>query len=200
MIFTLKNRISLEIDTNNFSAKVVYSPTAKRDIIIPRFFNYKKQNYAITSITEGSFKSNHEIEFISFEEESEIYKIEKNSFFDSSIKKIIFPPSLTEIEEGWNRKADKLTTVIISEKSSHFKYLDKGHHIIIGKSKSSNSNFDVLIFVNKNVHEIRIPSSITHTNSFAFLTCSYLNSIEIPEDSKMLSIEKMRVMVRLSNA
>ena len=47
---TLENRLTLELDSNNFTAHIIESPKTKGNLIIPRSVVFQSKEYDITSI------------------------------------------------------------------------------------------------------------------------------------------------------
>lgn len=58
---TLENRLTLELDSNNFTAHIIESPKTKGNLIIPRSVVFQSKEYDITSIKKYSFLHNKKI-------------------------------------------------------------------------------------------------------------------------------------------
>lgn len=69
-------------------------------LIVPRFAEYQKQEYKITSLS-FSFNS-YKIGFLTFPEDSEVEKFERSCFNGSHIKKLRIPPKLKYLDDGWD--------------------------------------------------------------------------------------------------
>ena len=187
---TIENGVSFELNKNDLTAKIIYSPKARGNVFIPHSIEYQTQEYIITRIEANAFRSNTRIKKLEFSDDSSLLSIGKNSFRKSSIKNISIPTSVEELQEGWCSYTFDLNTVTISPGNPNFKYLDDQQQIIIGKSDKKSENFDVLIFASRNIIEAIIPSQIKHISSFAFNKCTKLQTVFISENSILHSIGK----------
>lgn len=188
MFFTDQNGLTYQLDKSNFTCKIVYSPNVKDDIIVPRSIKYETSDYIITGIEKCSFRKNFSIRSITFSLDSELQAIEKKAFSVSSVSKISFPSSLKELKKGWCEETNYLYNVQISPKDKSYVYLD--NQMIIGKSNSSVDHYDILVFVRRDIEEIKIPSFIKHIDPYAFDGCSKLQSIKFSKESELLSLGK----------
>lgn len=187
---TLENGLTLELDSNNFTAHIIESPKTKGNLIIPRSVVFQSKEYDITSIKKYSFLHNKKIRSIDFAERSSLLLIEEKSFKFSSIKVLHIPSSVEELQEGWCDTTPKLNEVIISPNNPNFKYIDEKQNSIIGKSDKNKEKFDVFIFGCRNIKEVTIPSYIKHISSYSLHLCTSLTKMTISEDSELLSFGK----------
>lgn len=188
MIFSDQNGLTYELNETDFTSKVIYSPKVENDIIIPRAVNFQSSEYTIISIDRDSFRKNFTIRSISFSQDSELQVIEKKAFSVSSIKKISFPPSLKKLKEGWCEETNYLNDIEISPNDKSYSYLD--NKMIIGKSQTENNNYDTLIFVRRDIDDIKIPSFIKYIDPYAFDGCNNLHKIDFSDESELLSLGK----------
>lgn len=182
-----KNGVSYELNKNNFTADIVYSPEAKGNIFIERSINYQSQEYVITSIQKESFKNNNRIFSIEFSKDSELSLICKNSFVNSSIQSISIPSSLEKLEDGWCKKIRGLNQFFLSPDNKIYKYLDADHKIIVKKSNPDEKDYDVLVFACRDIKRIIIPSTIKRICSYA-LSIFSIQKVEFDKNSKLESI------------
>lgn len=76
-IITLKESgLCLELDSDNFTAKIVESPLTKCEDFVPRTINHNSQEYVINSIEERAFEDNEKLKSIIFS-----FKFDRNSSF-----------------------------------------------------------------------------------------------------------------------
>lgn len=68
--------------------------------------------------------------------------------------------------------------------------MDEKHQIIIEKSDPNKEIFDTIIFANRNIKRAIIPNYIKHIKSHSFEYCNELKTIEISEDSELISLCK----------
>ena len=67
-----QHNICYEINENELTAEVTYSPNTKGTIFFPPLIEYESHEYKITNIKEGSFKDNINIKSIEISDQSEI--------------------------------------------------------------------------------------------------------------------------------
>ena len=190
MIETSNNGIFYQLNKKDLTAKVIYSPDAKGQVLIPQFIVYENQKYNITCIGEESFKNNQRIYSIEFDQDSELRSISKSAFSNSSLQSIMIPSKVEALQKGWCYGTPQLNTIILSQVNMFYQYLDEKKQIIIGKSEPSSEIFDTLIFAARNIKKAIIPSFIKHISSYSFSGCKFLSKISISENSELISIEK----------
>lgn len=106
-----------ELNEMDLTASIINSPNiiyANGSIIIPRKITHNSNDYIIRSINQYAFRDNQRVKSIAFSDDSELLKIEQNSFYNSIIESISLPPSLKELKEGWCSFTPKLKNVTIS--------------------------------------------------------------------------------------
>ncbi|KAK8883602.1 hypothetical protein M9Y10_042696 [Tritrichomonas musculus] len=183
-----QHNISYEINENELTAEVTYSPNTKGTIFFPQSIEYESHEYKITNIKEGSFKDNINIKSIEISDQSEIKTISKNAFSRSTIRNLVIPSQVDTLEDGWCHNTFKLILVSISPSNKNFKYLDDEHQIIIGKSDTKGDIFDTIVFANRGIQRATIPKFIKYIRPYAFQNCNQLKTLEIQKDSELVSI------------
>lgn len=183
-----EDELSLEFNDKDYTAKVVNSPYAYGDILIPKIVKYGSNDYIITSISKYAFKDNKNIKSIKFSADSKLTLIEKNAFYGSSIESIYLPPSVNEIEEGWCNSTPKLTTITVSPENSLYQFYDD--KFLLKKSQKDKEEYDVLLFARRDIKQGTIPPFISHICQYCFCDCKGLESIQFSEESKLKSISK----------
>lgn len=155
------------------TAKIVRSPDAAGDIIIPRYFKHKFKQYIITKIDNEAFYQNDKIESISFANDSELESIGKEAFFESTLKHLSLPPTLRHFDPDWNRSTRHLEDIDVA--SSHFAWVDG--KFFLGKSKEG-GDFDTLLFAGRKIEgSITIPACVKFIGPRAFQWCEGITSI-----------------------
>lgn len=185
---TSKDSLNFELNNHNFTAKVIKSPKASGNVIIPRSVTYQNQEFLITKIGKESFFLNTEIKSISFADDSELHTIEKNAFYDSKIEEIYLPSKLAELEEGWCYLTSYLKNISVSSNNNHFKFTENKY--LLSKTNEYQVNFDKLIFARRDIEEAIIPNQIKIIGSFSFSRCNQLKSIDFQPNSQLKSIQK----------
>ena len=125
MELTNSDGISFELNSNNFTASVIYSKDAKESITIPHFITYESNNYHVVKISENSFKDNQNIISIEFPEDSELSLIDNYAFSSSSLQNILIPSHVSKIGEFCFSECNNLQTVEFSPQSE-LKTIGKG--------------------------------------------------------------------------
>lgn len=124
---------------------------------------------------------------VEIHQKSQLKTIEKFVFFDNQIESLFIPSKLETLENFWQSNLLNLVNIKISPENKNFKYLDKEHKIIAGKSKFSN-NFDVLIFACHDIKKAFIPSSIRFISPNCFYSCTNLVDVEFAKNSELQKI------------
>ncbi|KAK8875922.1 hypothetical protein M9Y10_006100 [Tritrichomonas musculus] len=184
----IKSGIYFELDSENFTAKVISSPRVSGAIFIPRSVNHRSQEYLVTTIGEGSFKDNRDITSIDFPDDSELLTIEKEAFFGTLIDTLTIPSKVKELKEGWCSFTSKLTNIKLSQDNPNFTYYND--LMILGKSKDNSETFDLLIFARRDIYRGNIPSTVKRICSYSFNDCYNIKFIEFSKDSQLVSIDK----------
>lgn len=118
MIITLQNGLNFELNSANFTAKVISSPKSKGNVYIPKYIEFESQKYPITNIGQRSFKNNFNITTVIFSKDSELLTIDKESFYNSSLESICIPSKVYQIGESSFYHCTKLIHFEIPNDSS----------------------------------------------------------------------------------
>ena len=78
--------------------------------------------------------------------------------------------------------------IIISPSNGQFKFIDDKY--LIGKSDSNKEEFDILLFVRRDINEFSIPSNIKIISSCALEYCIKLIKIDFSLKSNLQTIDK----------
>lgn len=114
-----KDGILYSIDEKEGTASLIGTKIMeKKLLIIPRSFRHKSKEYIVTSISKNAFYEYHNE--VQFANDSELRTLKKGSFNYCYIKKITFPSSLSELEEGWCEKFRDFNSIKIDSKKSIF--------------------------------------------------------------------------------
>ena len=90
--------------------------------------------------------------------DSEVQIIEENSFDDCFVEEILLPPSIAKLSDGWISSDCGVKKVKMISNNQYYKnYNDE---FIIGKSDPTSDECDVLVFANRFIEEITVPSFI----------------------------------------
>lgn len=205
-----QNNLIYALNEKNKTAYLIGNDKVRGDILIPRSIIYDYQEFTIKIICADSFKASL-IKSIKFPPDSELEIIEKNAFFNSDIEKIKIPKSLKKLNAGWCSFTKKLRSVTI-ENDNQLNIKNYENIFLIGKSDTKSEEYDVLLFADHSVKEIKfpsfikkigsfafsgssierifIPSFISHVGQSAFDRCKKLKTVEISRDTKLEVIEK----------
>ena len=205
-----QNKLVFILNEEDKTANVISNDDVTGDIYIPPSIKHETNEYSIEKILRFSFKNSKTIKSIQFPSNSKIQTIEKESFAYSTLEKINIPSSLSNLEEGWCKSTSKLTKITIMPNNESYQYID--NKMVIGKDDKKSDNYDVLIFVRRDIEEITIPTFIKRIASYAlsetriqkvsipphitkicegaFYHCEQLYQVEIPPDSELETIER----------
>lgn len=184
-IIKLPGNINALIDKNKLTAKIVQSPKAKGDIIIPRYIKHKFKLYLVTRIAEYAFQKNKELNSLAFAPDSAVESIGLWAFCYSSIVRLELPASIERLDEGWCTCADKLIEVQ-TPPECRFSWVD--HNYLVGK-KNDSQVFNIILFARRNIENITIPKTIRFIRERAFQNCTKLESISFEPDSTLEKID-----------
>lgn len=144
----------------------------------------------VTQIEKLSFYSCKDLKKLVITENSSLHTIEEYSFRLSGIENIIFSSKIAKLKEGWCSSTKYLNSIIIPQTNPHFGYLDSNHKLIGGKSTPELDYFDTLVFACRDITEASIPSNIRYIGPYSFHQCSKLKTVQINNDSQLISIGK----------
>lgn len=164
----------------------------------------------VMKISKSAFEWCTSLQKIEFASDSKLQTIEQKAFYNCGIKSFTFPDNLSDLQIGWCHGLDKLTDITISPKNKHFKKIEG--NMIVGKSKIENDEYDVIIYVNRDITTVEIPPNIKKIGSFsfsqsfiekvfipteiieicegAFHSCKFIQKVEFASDSKLQTIDK----------
>lgn len=133
----------------------------------------------VKEISKLTFAGCKKLKSIKFSPDSELQTIRYQAFFDTDIESIEIPSTVTTLEEGWCSNMESLINVKIRENNKRYKNFND--QIVIGKSDINNDNYDVLVFVSRDVKELQIPSFIKIIGSYSFYK-SNIEKIDLPNE------------------
>lgn len=93
--------------------------------------------------------------------------IETKVFLYKKIERFTIPSKLIELKDGWQFGSMNLKSVNVSPFNSNFIEYNKSE-MIFGKSSPKMSNFDLLVFCNREVKFVEIPNFIERIYSYVF--------------------------------
>lgn len=174
----IQDSITYLLDANSKTACIINGQSARGDVLIPRSIVHESREYLITTISEEAFKQASDIKSLQFSNDSELQKIENQSFIDSSIN-IISIPSCVSLDSKWCCYATNLVKVKVIETGKKCNIIDYDQKLILGKSNEASEIFDVVLFAQRNQEKITIPNFVTKISPFSF-SVSMIKSIKIP--------------------
>ncbi|KAK8892795.1 hypothetical protein M9Y10_030038 [Tritrichomonas musculus] len=206
------NNIIFSLNEKEKTASVIGYLSNHYDIFIPQSIKNNDQEYIITSINESSFECSY-ISSIKFPPNSELQKIERDAFKHTKIESISIPSHVSKLEDGWCSFMPELTKVTIMPGNQYFKHHEDNDNLIIGRTNLKSDKYENLLFVNREIktvtipsfikkiasnafsysliEKVSIPSQVIQIDEFAFFWCSQLKTVEIPNDSDLQKIGKL---------
>ena len=179
--------IRYSLNDKDNTAIITENRLLTRDIFIPRSVKYESTEYIITSIQQSAFANCNLTITFKFASDSEVRTIEEKAFSDSTIQYLEIPASVTDLKDGWCYEANELKQVIVNENNPRYKNYD--NDIVIGKTTIDSANYDLLVFCNRNIEALTIPNFIKTICPFSFENCMQLQSVVIPSDSQLRTID-----------
>lgn len=166
---------------------------------------------SVTHICENAFKCCAKLFIVEISPDSENLTIDNHAFNSSDVEIMSMPSSIFKFKENWCCRIQNLKyiQIIPKEQQNIIYYEDK---LILGKSDNENDEFDVLLFVRRDIENVTIPpnikqigshafsyspiknliipSSVTKIGEDSFFSCRNLIKVEIPQDSQLQFIGK----------
>lgn len=173
------DEIDFEKNSNlRFIGSYAFRKCSIKSIKIPQF---------VTVIQQSAFRDCKNLKEVIFSKESELVSIENNVFCNCPLENIVIPSKVVELQPFCFFGINNLNSITLESIDNSF-YCYYNDSFILKKSHHKNKYFDVLFIARKNIEVASIPSFIKHISSCAFHSCSKLNKIEFPNDSKLESI------------
>ena len=207
-IIIIKN-IIYALDNETKSAQVIGNEDANGNIFIQQFIEHKSRKFVVAKISQGSFKNSSMICSIILPVNSQIKTFEKDVFSNSTIESLIISSSVSQLDEGWCSNTPNLNRIVILPNNKNFMCVDS--KMIIEK-KAQHNDYDILVFVRRDIRKVSIPSFIKQIGSYAFENtsikeiiipnnvtticksafnhCRQLQNVIFTKDSKLHKIEK----------
>ena len=110
---------------------------------------------------------------ISFVEDSAVKTIYSYALYHTEVREIDFPASLNELNEEWCCETFDLINII----NNYFVFKDNNY--LLGKTDENEDEFDIFLFLRRDIREVSIPPNIKVISPYAFDRCRYLRAIEI---------------------
>ena len=101
-------------------------------------------------------------------------EIESFAFSVSPIEKLVLPSSVEVLNDGWSTNLNCIE-VFQNGNENIMNYKDI---FILGKSNLQNDEFDVLLFAQKNIEEVTIPSFVKCISKYSFAFCKELKKVD----------------------
>lgn len=140
---------------------------------------------SVTIIRRYAFYLCNNLKTVEIAPNSQLKEIESFAFSVSPIEKLVLPSSVEVLNDGWSTNLNCIE-VFQNGNENIMNYKDI---FILGKSNLQNDKFDVLLFAQKNIEEVTIPSFVKCISKYSFANCKKLKKIEFEKDSKIEIIE-----------
>lgn len=164
--------------------KIEFGPNSKlQKIERYTFINASINTISIPSsvkeIDEFAFCNCKNLQTIEFPINSELKTIRKRAFSGTSIQKIEIPFQVENLDKEFFVNANQLITIDVAEDNPHYSVVDGLllHHK------------EVLMFANRDLKTISIPSYIKEISNNAFENCKYLKEIKFQANSNLEIIQ-----------
>ncbi|KAK8843683.1 hypothetical protein M9Y10_024746 [Tritrichomonas musculus] len=148
-----------------------------KSIIIPQH---------VIKIREGAFVKCRKLFSIIFHQNSELQYLSKRVLEATKVQRIAIPEKVNTIHKYFFDNTS-LIHVNLSPNNVNFSCIENKY--IIGKSNPQSNTFDCIIFANRDIESITIPSFIKHIYPGAFQNCDQLKSVQFADNSELETIE-----------
>lgn len=184
MQFSDESGLKLELNIDNYTAKVIKQPDTNDTVFIPRSVEFEGNKFIIKTLGSFSLKN---AKSVTFPNDSEVESFESSSFYLSEINKLQIPSSLKYLKDGWCDKLKGLTQIEISPDNKFFYYLD--NQFLVGKSDENNRTYDILYYLRYDIEEAIIPPQIKTITRYSLSSHINLKTIIFKSKSKITKIE-----------
>lgn len=164
-----QDNIIYNLDDSKLIAYLIGNDSECRNILVSTYITHEKSKYIVISISKNSFENSQTINTIQFAADSKLQIIDTNAFCNSSIRSIVIPENVTEINSYAFYNCKQLKHVEFHPNSKLQKIDDHS-------------------FSNTAIESISIPSNVKEINASAFESCNHLKHITIPSNSKLKKI------------
>ena len=182
-----KDNLLFQLDIDHSACCLVSSNRVSGDVIIPISISYENKDYFVISINSFAFKDNHSINSICIPEGSKIKNVSGNAFYNCSLKFFCIPESIKNLNVGWCNCCKVLNFVQISPKNRYFICFQE--KAILGKSDKRNKIFNVIVFVNRYLENILVPSFIKSIGPYSF-SFSEIKKVDFSNHSNLCKISQ----------
>lgn len=174
----LSNSLKVEINSSDYTAKVIKSPNVSGTVTVPRYAVYDGKQYKIISIGNDAFEKTN-LDSLLFPKDSEVEIFGYSSFYLSTIKHLQIPPKLNRVCDNWCYWATNLADIEVSPKNKIFSYIDNKYLV---------SRNETLHYAHTDIEEANIPPQIKFVCNNAFTGHKKLKSVIFPTNSMLKSI------------
>lgn len=164
---------------------IQFAPDSKLQIIDEdafQFANLKTVSIPknVTIINKGAFSFSKNLTNIIFSQDSELVTLGPENFSETSVNHLTIPPKVTNFNITLLENIQKIT---IMPNNEYMKNYELDENLVVRRSSKDSTEFDEIIFLNRNAQEVTIPLNIKKIAPFAFGNC-IINSISIPPHLK----------------
>ena len=92
-----QDNIIYNLDDSKLIAYLIGNDSECRNILVSTYIAHEKSKYIVISISKNSFENSQTINTIQFATDSKLQIIDTNAFCNSSIRSIVIPENVTEI-------------------------------------------------------------------------------------------------------
>ena len=142
---------------------------------------------SVQYINFGAFKRCYSLENIEISNQSKLQKIDFSVIASTNIKNFTIPSNVQCFNGYWLEDCSNFKKLFISPDNKNFLYIDKSFYV--GKT-FCHDDIKSIIFANRDIVEISIPSYIESIMPYSFNHCENLKKIIFSEDSNIKRIEE----------
>ena len=170
----------LFIKSGNLFAQLSSVKSDETSLTIPATVEKDGSEYPVQGIAPRALRQSH-VESLTFAPESQVKTLKKDALYCHTLKKVVLPASLENLEIGWCNFTLKLVDLTVEDGNEHFLTEDNA---LYNKDKT------VLYHVARNIKEFTVPASVQKIGSYAFEQCRRLRTLTFEEGSQLQTIEQ----------
>ena len=129
------------------------------------------------------------IRSLEFSGKSNLISIGNNALSSSLISNLHIPSKLRLFGHDWCHETRFLNIVTIDPENKYFKKYEKNQKLVVGRLNENEINDNILLFAERNIKEVEIPSFISCISNNCFSWCFDLEKITFQKDSKLTRIK-----------
>lgn len=136
---------------------------------------------SVKKIGKFAFRCCNLLRRIEINDYYDLETIGTKAFCDTQIERLSIPNNFKKFKDGWCDLTSNLNRLIVYKNDRYSEY----QNFIIGKSDEKSDVFDTLVFAQRDIKSVVIPSFIKFISPYAFQYCEEIKHFEIQSNSEL---------------